>query len=90
MLGLPMSELHPDRQWWTAPQIAEAGLPDMPATRQGVEQLIKRDQWRAKGVELARRRVGKGGGWEYNWRLLPDLAKRCCNRCCLPPPLLCG
>ncbi len=71
-----MSELHPDRQWWTAAEIADAHLPDMPASRQGVEQVIKRDQWRAKGVALARRRAGKGGGWEYNWRLLPDLAKR--------------
>lgn len=71
-----MSDLRPKVEWWTASEIADAALPDMPATRQGVEQLIKRDSWRSKGTELARRRAGKGGGWEYSWKLLPDLAKR--------------
>lgn len=75
-MGLPMNDLRPAVEWWTASEIADAALPDMPATRQGVEQVIKRDNWRAKGTTLARRRAGKGGGWEYSWLLLPELAKR--------------
>lgn len=71
-----MSELEPVVEWWTASEIADAALPDMPATRQGVEQVIKRDDWRAKGTALARRRAGKGGGWEYSWKLFSEQAKR--------------
>jgi putative transposase len=71
-----MSDLSPAVEWWTASEIADAAMPGMPATRQGVEQVIKRDNWRAKGPTLARRRSGKGGGWEYSWLLLPEVAKR--------------
>ncbi len=67
--------LTPAQEWWTAEELASAGLPDLPTSRQGVEATIKRLQWRAD-PNHARRRVGKGGGWEYSWRLLPDRAKR--------------
>lgn len=67
--------LTPSQEWWTAEELASAGLPDLPASRQGVEAAIKRLQWRAD-PNHARRRAGKGGGWEYSWRLLPDRAKR--------------
>jgi putative transposase len=66
----------PAQEWWTAEEIAVASLPDLPASRQGVEAVIKRAQWRETGPALARRREGKGGGWEYNWQLFPDRAKR--------------
>jgi transposase InsO family protein len=69
-----MSERRPDREWWSASEIAEAGLPDLPPTRQGVEKLIKREGWRAGA--LARRRPGRGGGWEYHWSLFPVRARR--------------
>jgi putative transposase len=67
--------LTPSQVWWTAGEIAAAGLPDMPGTRQGVEAVIKGQNWRAQ-VGLARRREGKGGGWEYSWLLLPTRAKQ--------------
>lgn len=67
--------LTPSQEWWTAEELASAGLPDLPATRQGVEATIKRDHWR-EDPHHARRRAGKGGGWEYSWRLLPERAKR--------------
>lgn len=67
--------LTPTQEWWTAEEIAAAGLPDLPATRQGCDALIKRLQWRGNPV-LARRREGKGGGWEYSWQLFPDRARR--------------
>ena len=56
--------LAPTQSWWTAAEIAAAGLADMPATRQGVDLLAKRLGWRADPAH-ARRRQGKGGGWEY-------------------------
>lgn len=65
----------PSQQWWTAEEIAASGLPDLPATRQGVEAVIKRLDWRAQS-DFARRRAGRGGGWEYSWQLFPDRAKR--------------
>lgn len=64
----------PDREWWTATDLADAGLPDLPATRQGVETVAKRLDWRAH-PDFARRRAGRGGGWEYSWRLLPARAQ---------------
>lgn len=65
----------PEKTWWTARELAEEGLPDMPATRQNVEAMAKRLDWRAH-PEWARRRKGRGGGWEYNWQLLPVRARR--------------
>ena len=67
--------IKPDREWWTPAEIAEAGLPDLPATRQGVDAMIMRSGWRAQ-TSFARRRSGKGGGWEYSWQLFPHRAKR--------------
>jgi putative transposase len=64
----------PAKEWWTAGEIAEAQLPDMPSTRQAVEKLIDRDNWR--GSDHARRRAGKGGGWEYNWQAFPLRARQ--------------
>ena len=42
-----MTNLLHIQDWWTAAEIADAALPDLPTTRQGVEQIIKRDGWRA-------------------------------------------
>jgi putative transposase len=70
-----MTALSPAHAWWTPAEIAAAGLPDMPATRQGVDALIERDGWRAQ-PGMAQRRSGKGGGWEYSWRLFPSRAQR--------------
>ncbi|WP_126975534.1 transposase domain-containing protein [Frigidibacter oleivorans] len=65
-----MTRLTPDQQWWSPQELAESGLPDLPSTRQGVDALCKRLAWRTD-PHLARRRAGRGGGWEYSWRLLP-------------------
>lgn len=67
--------LTPAQEWWTPAQIAESGLPDLPATRQGVDALADRLNWRA-ATKFARRRAGKGGGWEYSWKLFPNSAQR--------------
>lgn len=64
----------PAREWWTETALSESGLPDIPDTRQGVNALAARLNWRDH-PSLARRRVGRGGGWEYHWKLLPSRAQ---------------
>lgn len=64
----------PAQEWWSAQELASASLPDVPGTRQGVDALSKRLDWRAHPL-LARRRTGRGGGWEYSWKLLPVRAQ---------------
>ena len=70
-----MTDLAPDKEWWSAAEIAEAGLPVLPDTRQGVDHQAKRDGWRGH-PDRARKRQGRGGGWEYHWRLFPIEAQR--------------
>ena len=70
-----MTVLAPEREWWTASELADAALPDMPTTRQNVEAWIKRINLRAH-PDLSRRRAGRGGGWEYHWKALPSRAQR--------------
>lgn len=65
----------PTKEWWTAAEIADARLPDLPSSRQNIEALAKRDHWRSD-VHHARRRAGKGGGWEYSWKLFPVSAQK--------------
>ena len=67
--------LTPEKEWWSAAEIAAATLPDLPATRKGIELLAKRLNWRAS-PGLCQQRAGRGGGWEYNWRLFPSRAQR--------------
>lgn len=69
-----MTRITPDQEWWTATALAGAALPDLPETRQGVDDLAKRLDWRAH-PQFARRRSGRGGGWEYHWKLLPSRAQ---------------
>lgn len=67
--------LTPDHEWWTAEEIAAAGLPDLPGSKRGVNDLATRNDWRSTPA-FARRRAGKGGGWEYSWQLFPQRARR--------------
>lgn len=80
-----MSERRPDREWWTAAELAEAALPDLPASRQGVELTIKRQGWR-QAPGAARRRKSRGGGWEYHWTLLPSRAQQALLAQAAPAP----
>lgn len=70
-----MTALVPAQEWWSPAEIAAAALPDLPGTARGVAARIDEQDWRAK-AGLARRRAGKGGGWEYSWRLFPARAQR--------------
>lgn len=70
-----MSALTPAQEWWNAAELSVSGLPDVPESRQGVDDMVRRGNWRAH-PEFARRRAAQGGGWEYHWRLLPIRAQR--------------
>ena len=65
----------PDQEWWTAEEIAAAGLAEMPGTKRRVNAMAERLNWRGQ-PGLARRRSGRGGGWEYHWTLFPARAQK--------------
>ena len=62
------------KEWMTAGEIAEARLPDLPSTKRGVALRAVAEGWDEHPV-WARKRAGKGGGFEYYFRLLPLLAQ---------------
>ena len=55
-----MTDLAPQKQWWTAQELADAELPDVPSTMQGVDRWISRINLRAN-ISAARKRAGRGG-----------------------------
>lgn len=65
----------PNQIWWSPDEIAAAGLPDLPTTKRRVNDLALREGWR-DNPDHARRRQGKGGGWEYHWALFPARARK--------------
>ncbi len=64
----------PDQIWWSAAELAEAGLPELPGTKRGVTLLAKRQGW-ASHPGKTKRRKEQGGGVEYHWTLLPVQAR---------------
>lgn len=70
-----MSTTRPDKEWWTAAEIADARLPGLPDALRSVFNLIKREGWDVDVVNC-RQRTGKGGGKEYSWQLFPFRARK--------------
>lgn len=64
----------PAQEWWSAADLAEAGLPDLPSTKRKINQLAQKEGW-ARYAGKVRRRKGAGGGLEYHWSLLPIRAR---------------
>lgn len=73
------------RIWFTSAELAEMKLAGLSSVKRKINQLAERDGWGLRtddrGAPLARRRAGKGGGYEYHAALLPaasrvDLARR--------------
>lgn len=65
-----------ERQFFTAAELADLALPAMPATKAGVLIRANTENWRAPeaaGV-MWRPRIGKGGGTEFHYTLLPNEA----------------
>ncbi|CDP54035.1 Transposase and inactivated derivative [Devosia sp. DBB001] len=62
------------KEWFTAQEIADAGLPDLPTTKRGVSLLADREGW-VNNPAFARTRSQRGGGFEYHYKLWPTLAQ---------------
>ncbi|MDX5595294.1 Mu transposase C-terminal domain-containing protein [Pseudovibrio sp. SPO723] len=62
------------RSWFTAKEYADLSLPSMPETERAVQLAANRNNWQS--TSLARRRRGRGGGWEYHIDLLPEPARK--------------
>jgi len=60
------------KDWLTAKELAELRLAGMPTTVRGINKTAV--EWRAHPT-LARRRAGRGGGWEYHIDQLPADAR---------------
>jgi len=64
----------PQQEWWSAAEIADAGLPDLPSTKRKVNQRARDEGWdRVRGK--VRRRKSQGGGFEYHYSLFPTRAR---------------
>lgn len=65
--------------WFTADQLAGLSLPGIPKTKRGVNQVASEQAWSdAKtmdGRPLARRKAGRGRGYEYHVDVLPAPAR---------------
>ena len=62
------------KEWLTAQEIADEKLPQMPATKRGVNKFADANSW-SSYPSLCRHRSDVGGGLEYHFRLLPTLAQ---------------
>ena len=52
----------PRQEWWSAAELADAGLPDMPGSKRKVNDMAARQNWRGRPGK-ARRRKAVGGGF---------------------------
>ena len=67
------------RTWFTAAELADLGLPGLPADKRSLNRRARDERWQmrcdAKGEALSRPRVGRGGGTEFHISLLPGAAR---------------
>ncbi|WP_170431900.1 Mu transposase C-terminal domain-containing protein [Ruegeria arenilitoris] len=61
--------------WKSAEDWATEALTGLPTTKRNLNALAKRGCWQALGPEKARKRSGRGGGWEYHVTCLPEAAQ---------------
>jgi putative transposase len=62
------------KEWLTAREIADEKLPDLPTTESALIRFAERNAWDSHPA-YARARKGRGGGFEYHYRILPTLAQ---------------
>ncbi|MCB5204219.1 Mu transposase C-terminal domain-containing protein [Neorhizobium sp. T786] len=62
------------KEWFTSQELAEAKLPGLAHTRQGIENFVQ--QSGVRSTEKARPREGRGGGFEYHYSFLPSVARQ--------------
>ncbi|CDN93455.1 transposase domain-containing protein [Agrobacterium tumefaciens] len=61
------------KEWFTSAELAQAALPGVPSSRQGLELFIARSGVRS--TAKARTKAGQGGGFEYHYSFLPAVAQ---------------
>ncbi len=61
------------KEWFTSAELAQAALPGIPSSRQGLELFIARSGVRS--TAKARTKAGQGGGFEYHYSFLPAVAQ---------------
>lgn len=73
-----MTALGGSKTWFSAAELAEMALPGLPRVKRKVNELAEARRWAFQvdraGLELARPRAGRGGGFEYHFSLLPPSA----------------
>jgi transposase InsO family protein len=69
-----LAQLEPHKLWWTADELVAARLPGLPGTKRGINFKADQDGWRTV-PNGARKRQGRGGGWQYHWSVLPQDAQ---------------
>lgn len=57
------------KEWFSAKELADLNLPDIPSAKKNILALAKRQNWQSRA------RCGRGGGKEYNISSLPAKAK---------------
>lgn len=60
--------------WLSASEIAALTLPGLPSTKRKINAMAERLGWNHRS-DFARPRVGRGGGFEYHFHLLPSAAR---------------
>lgn len=61
------------KEWFTASELAELKLPDLPTTERGIREMAQRANW--KSGAHCRKVERRGGGFEYHMAVLPHRAK---------------
>ena len=65
------------REWFSPAELAVMGLPALPATPRGITLMADRGQWQRPDWKNSRwrDREGRGGGIEYHYSVLPQVAQ---------------
>lgn len=67
------------KQWYSPAELADLNLPGLPNKRNRMVEIASNERWQERvnqsGEPLARKRAGRGGGFEYHVDLLPLSAK---------------
>ncbi len=58
------------QEWYSPAELAELDLPGLPTSRSSVARHATNNQWGQS--KYARARKGKGGGYEYHYKILPQ------------------
>lgn len=67
------------REWFTAAELAELGLPGLSSDKRSINRRAQEERWSMRatpaGDPLCRARAGRGGGVEFHASLLPGTAR---------------